>query len=223
MVLASTTKKNYPVSRQDRMDSLAIFIALGPIRVYSSSDRCYSGNRMACARRHRSSPICGYLPLCSVETRILLRNLQAHSNGDLVAFASSPWHPSIKLRAVRPGAPLMPGPKSGIRMNRVGSQCEADVGQRVHWKDRSETMQRSLIPESQSFDGSPEMDVGKLAGGMTTARSEVRYIKIHPRPTTGMSPRKSGSLANTKHTLERIRLEWIQGGQYAGTPRNRFL
>jgi hypothetical protein len=36
-------------------------------------------------------------------------------------------------------------------MNRVGLQCEADVGKRVRWKDRARTMQRSLTDTAQKL------------------------------------------------------------------------
>jgi hypothetical protein len=36
-------------------------------------------------------------------------------------------------------------------MKRVGLQCDADVGQRVRWKDRSRTMHRSLTDAVQQL------------------------------------------------------------------------
>jgi hypothetical protein len=42
-------------------------------------------------------------------------------------------------------------------MNRVGLQCEADVGKRVGWKDRARTMQRSLTDAAQQLIGNQQV------------------------------------------------------------------
>ena len=69
------------------MGHLAVFIALGRLGLYPLGDRCHSGNRMARARRRHGGRICGYLSLCSVETRILLRDFETYRGGDLLALS----------------------------------------------------------------------------------------------------------------------------------------
>ena len=87
MVLASTTEKADPLSGQGLMGCLVVFIAFGRIGFYPSSDRFRSWNRMACLRRRHGGRICGYLSLCSVETRILLRDFETYRGGDLLALS----------------------------------------------------------------------------------------------------------------------------------------
>ncbi len=67
------------------MGCLAVFLALDCLGFRPSVVGGNSGNRMACVRCRRGGRICGYLPLCSVETGVLLRDFQTCRGGDLVA------------------------------------------------------------------------------------------------------------------------------------------
>jgi hypothetical protein len=50
-------------------------------------------------------------------------------------------------------------------MNRVGLQCDADVGQRVRWKDRSRTMHRSLTDAVQQLTCNQQVIGSNLIAG----------------------------------------------------------
>ena len=56
-------------------------------------------------------------------------------------------------------------------MNRVGSQCDADVGQRVRWKYRSRTMRRSLTDAAQQLICNQQViGLNPIAGSSSTRK-----------------------------------------------------
>ena len=69
-------------------------------------------------------------------------------------------------------------------MNRVGLQCDADVGQRVHWKYRARTMHRSLTDAAQQLICNQQVIGSNPIAGSSFKINDLRSFT--PDPNSGI-------------------------------------